>query len=67
MRDNQFVVWLSVFIGGIATLIYISIFLIFYFKKKIFPSCVSIILILNLTFEAFWAFYVMMKGVRLMV
>ena len=65
MRDNQFVVWLPVFIGGIATLIYISIFLIFYFKKKILHSCVSIILVLNLTFEVFWVFYVMIKRVRL--
>ena len=65
IRDNQFVVWLPVFIGGIATLIYISIFLVFYFEKKFIHSFVSIVLVLNLTFEVFWVFYFMIKSVRL--
>jgi len=64
MRDGQFVVWLPVFIGGIFTLLYISIYMVFSLKKKILPSVVAIILILNLTFEIFWIFYVMVKNVK---
>lgn len=62
LRDGQFLVWFPCLIGGICTLIYIFIFCVFFVKKKIILSIIIIILILNLTFELTWIFYIIIKN-----
>jgi uncharacterized protein with PQ loop repeat len=62
LRDGQFLVWFPCLIGGICTLIYIFIFVVFYVKKKIIYSICVITLILNVILQLTWIFYVIIKN-----